>query len=471
MQSRCVISLLLVISGSLVAGCSSAPQVPAAIDTHPSYAVRYATNRISPAVVQLNIVSEEMRNGELQTERSLGSGVIIDPEGHILTNFHVAGRAKRIDVVLASKEHVRAKLVGSDHWTDLALVQLDMNDIHQRKLLFQVAALGRSSNVELGEPVMAIGTPFGLSRTVTSGIISNTDRYFDENTIDGYETGWFNNWIQTDAAINPGNSGGPLVNLRGEVIGINTRGIPNGNNMGFAIPIDTALGVVDGLKKQPHILRSYVGFDLEPIQDFEHFYKVPDDQGVLIANIDPESPAEIAGLKPEDVLMEIDGKPVSARFPEELAAIRKRISEYPVGSHLSLTILRPDVVHQSPQAGEETRNELHFMNITTDKLESAVAEPRLFQIWGLTVRDVTRPYLRERRLAHVQGALVLATRSGSLAERARMQMGDIIVDVNGRKIAGVDELALAVKDWEQHPSPVSIDVSRDRSQTMLVLKP
>src|SRR5262249_51181548 len=155
-------------------------------------------------------------------EHSIGSGVIIDKQGHILTNFHVAGRAKRIQITLADQEHVRATLVGSDHWTDLALVQLDMDEIKRKNLSFDIAPLGSSANIALGQPVMAVGTPYGLSRTITSGIISQPDRAFDYliTIAPGYETGWFNNWIQTDAAINPGNSGGPLINLKGEVIGI-----------------------------------------------------------------------------------------------------------------------------------------------------------------------------------------------------------------------------------------------------------
>ncbi len=218
---------------SLVVGCAETPKDPAAwIDPRPSPAVRYATSKISPAVVRLDVLTEEFSQGQARSIRSIGSGVIIDDLGHVLTNFHVAGRAKRIDITLASLEHVRANLLGSDHWTDLALVQLDMDEVHRKNVTFTYANLGESSKVMLGQPVMAVGTPYGLSRTVTAGIVSNTDRFFDETDIEGYETGWFNNWIQTDAAINPGNSGGPLIDLRGQVIGINTRR-ERGEQFGF----------------------------------------------------------------------------------------------------------------------------------------------------------------------------------------------------------------------------------------------
>ncbi len=223
--SRCARVLAACCAAAMLFACDTVSRDnPASIDIRPAYAVRYATEQISPVVVRLDILTEDFARGQSQPSRSIGSGVIIDKEGRILTNFHVAGRAKRIDVTLANQEHVRAKLLGSDHWTDLAMVQLDMDEIHRKGLTFEVGHLGTSSEVTLGQPVMAVGTPYGLARTITKGIVSNTDRFIDEGNIDGYETGWFNNWIQTDAAINPGNSGGPLIDLRGDVIGINTRG-------------------------------------------------------------------------------------------------------------------------------------------------------------------------------------------------------------------------------------------------------
>src|SRR6202012_3977095 len=261
-----------------------------------SYPVRYATERISPAVVRLGVVTENFIQGQARSERSIGSGVIIDDLGHVLTHLYVAGRAKRIDITLANLEHVRAKLLGSDHWTDLALVQLDMDEIHRRQLTFSHADLGESNGVLLGQPVMAVGTPYGLSRTVTAGIVSNTDRFFDESDIDGYETGWFNNWIQPDAAINPGNSGGPLVDLRGDVVGINTRGVNSATGLGFAIPIDVAKEVIKVLldpANHGRVARSYIGVQLQPLQDFEKFYDIAIDKGVLVASVENDSPAAV----------------------------------------------------------------------------------------------------------------------------------------------------------------------------------
>ena len=443
------------------AGCA-AHDDPNSIKVQPTYAVRYATGRISPAVVRLDVVTENFIQGQARSERSIGSGVIIDDLGHVLTNFHVAGRAKRIDITLANLEHVRAKLLGSDHWTDLALVQIDMDEIHRRHLAFSHADLGESNSVMLGEPVMAVGTPYGLSRTVTMGIVSNTDRFFDESDIDGYETGWFNNWIQTDAAINPGNSGGPLIDLRGDVIGINTRGVNSGNNLGFAIPIDVAKEVIKILldpANHGRVARSYIGVQLQPLQDFEKFYDIAIDKGVLVASVENDSPAAVAGLKAEDIVLAIDDTPVNVRFPEQLAAVRKRISDYPIGTTLTLTVHRPG------------KAEPLKITVKTEKLESVITEEQAITAWGLSVRDLTRAYLRDNRIPYTRGVLVTGSRPGSPAQTADIGRDDIILKVDNKPISNVEELQAAVEDWSKNPKPIAIVVHRGRGEILQVLKP
>jgi serine protease Do len=472
---------------AVVAGCNLDHPDPAAIDVQPSFAVRYATERVSPAVVQLDVVTENFSGGLSRPVRSLGSGVIVDQEGHILTNFHVAGRAKRIDVTLANQEHVKASLIGSDHWTDLAVVQLNMDEVRQKKLTFDVAVLGNSSEVTLGQPVMAVGTPYGLSRTVTSGIVSQTDRSFAQTNIDGYETGWFNNWIQTDAAINPGNSGGPLINLKGEVIGINTRAVSEASNLGFAIPIDTAKEVFPVLLAQKKVTRSYVGLVLQPMQDLEKYYDIANNQGVLISSVEKDSPAELAGLKPEDILLAVNGKPVNARFPEQLAAVRKLLADFPVGSKIELSVQRgaapasgtSPASSTSPATGPAAApgSNANSFTVTTDKLESVITEEKAISAWGITVRDLTRAYLRDARLlsageARVQGVLVLTLQVGLPAERATLQAYDIIQTVDGKSVTSVEELQAAVAAWEKSPKMIAVDVRRGaRGQLTLSLKP
>lgn len=447
------------LAAALMTGCAT---TASQINPGPSTAVAFATQRISPAVVRLDVVTESFSGGQAHAERSIGSGVIIDPEGHVLTNFHVAGRAKRIDITLANLEHVRATLVGSDHWTDLALVKLDMEEIRRKKLDFQWAALGDSSKVQLGQPVMALGTPYGLTRTVTQGIISNTDRYFEESTIGEYETGWFNNWLQTDAAINPGNSGGPLINLRGEVVGINTRGASTGNNLGFAIPINVAKQVIAEILDHKKVRRSYVGMQMQPLQDLESYYDLASDRGVLIRSVEPESPAAKAGVQPEDILVAVNDQPVTVRFPEQLAGVRKLIANETIGSTVKFTVLR----------GAKGAERSVMVTMATETLESKVTEETAIAAWGISVRDLTRAYLRKQKLpADLKGVLITGLREGSPAREAGMREDDIVLRVNREPVTNTEELEAAVKKQEKREQPVAVEVRRDRSEQILVLKP
>ena len=218
LSGRRLVTLSLV--AMLMGGCAAQPPFPPAT---PEAVIR-VSNLISPAVVRIDVAQEVYVDGKRTLRRGIGSGVIIDQQGHVLTNFHVAGRSVELYVTLSSKDRVPAKLIGDDHWTDLAIIQMDMDELAKKKVRFSSAKLGRSDNLLTGQDVMAIGTPFGLNRTVTLGQISNNERTFypERMTIDmtqqeNLETGDFSNWIQMDTPINPGNSGGPLVDLNGEV--------------------------------------------------------------------------------------------------------------------------------------------------------------------------------------------------------------------------------------------------------------
>ena len=457
---RYVVSAVL--AAALVGGLAGcADQAGSRIDPHPSYAVQYALQRVSPAVVRLDIVAETYENGAKQGTRAIGSGVIIDPEGHVLTNFHVAGQAKRIDSTLANMEHVRATLVGADHWTDLALVQLNMDEIKARGLKFEWAPLGDSGEVQLGQPVMTLGTPYGLTRTLTAGIVSNTDRFFTDSTIEGgYETGWFNNWIQTDAAINPGNSGGPLINLKGEVIGINTRASATGNNLGFAIPSNVAKEVIREILDHKSVRRSYVGVQLQPLQDLEKHYELSADKGVLIRSVDAPSPASAAGIQDEDILLAVNGQPVTARFPEQLAAVRGLIAAQPVGAIVKLTV-------QHPGKGPDR---VVTVDVRSEPLESVATEEQSVDAWGASARDLTRAYQRQKRIQpFVEGVLVTGVRTGAAGEKADLRSGDIVLKVDDQKVTTTDELLAAVKAAARK-AIVRVDVRRDRNETTLLFK-
>ena len=238
-----------------------------------SAAMTRGFNQLFDAVVRIDVREVAFEDGAKRLSASIGSGVILTKDGLILTNAHVASpRAVELSVTLASLERVSARLVGWDHWTDLAVLQIDLAEVKRRGLKFNHAEFGNSDDLFVGQTVYAVGTPFGLTRTATRGIISNNRRYFEDNRgVNGYETGSFNTWLQTDAAINPGNSGGPLVTEDGKVIGISSRGYLGANNLGFAIPASTARRVMDGLVRDGTITRSYIGLVPRALQDFENF--------------------------------------------------------------------------------------------------------------------------------------------------------------------------------------------------------
>jgi len=429
-----------------------------ASDEEVSAAIRTARDKVFPAVVQIDVHSKNFSDGAKELTRASGSGAIIDEEGHILTNFHVAGRAEKLVVTLINKERVHATLVGADHWTDLALIKLDPEELKRKAEKLDVASLGESGGMVIGEPVLAMGTPFGLSRTMTAGIITNNERYFSGSSIDGYETGDFNNWLQTDAAINPGNSGGPLVNMRGEVIGVNTRGFMLADGLGFAVPIDVAKQVVEQLLKNKRVARSYVGVRLKELVDLEGHFGLEANRGVLVQTVDLNSPAREAGMQAEDVLLAVDGTAVSARFPEELPPIRKLIADRPVSSEVTLKLKRGDKEFD--------------VKVTTVELESEISEDeREFKEWGFTGRSVTAAHARREKLPDTKGVLVTGTKSASPAREAGLREGDIIRSVEREEIAGLKTFETAYDKLVAEKDPrVVVEVQRGVTEQVLVLK-
>jgi serine protease Do len=408
--------------------------------------------RIFPAVVRIDVAQEIYSEGKRTVRRGIGSGVIIDDDGRILTNFHVAGRAAELHITLFNKERVPAHLIGDDHWTDLAVVQMDMDIIREKKIEFKHAELGESKTLITGQDVMAIGTPFGLARTVTLGIVSNNDRTFypEQMEIDEYETGTFSNWIQMDTPINPG-----------KVVGINTRG--GGQNLNFAIPIDTAKEVIRKIlasakpDKKGRVDRSDLGIDLKPLQDLETFYDIDIDRGVLVNSVDRNSPAERAGVLTQDILLDINDKPINVRFPEEIAAARKFIADLPIGSDVHLTLKR----------GKQT---IH-VTARTQKLQGAVGEEKEFKVWGVSVREVTRAYANEQQLDDDQGVVVTTLNPGYPAAKAELQPGDVIRSVNQEPITDLDEFKKLYDASVKAADPaVLLDIQRGRGRQSAVLK-
>jgi len=256
-------------------------------------------------------------------QASLGSGVIIEKSGLILTNNHVVKDADEITVKFANKQEVKGKVVGTDAKTDLAVIRVSAKED------LPVATLGNSDTLQVGEWAIAIGNPFGLDHTLTVGVISATGR--SEVGIAAYE-----NFIQTDASINPGNSGGPLLNVRGEVIGINTAIVASGQGIGFAIPVNMARKVMEDLVKRGKVTRGWLGIGIQPLTpELAKSFGVSADEGILVNQIMPKSPAEAAGLKVGDLILSLDGKPI-----KDARQMQRLVAEAEIGKTIEVVVLR-----------------------------------------------------------------------------------------------------------------------------------
>lgn len=462
---------LLICIGLVAGGCAGLAEPVKAV-SHSKIAsfpaaspetIAIVTDKVFPAVVRIDVAQEIYAEGKRNLQRGIGSGVIIDEDGHILTNYHVAGRAAELYVTLANKERVPAKLVGDDHWCDIAVIQLDMETIKRRNITFNHAELGNSDSLVVGQDVIAIGTPFGLTRTMTLGIVSNNERTFypESQRIDEYETGEFNNWIQMDTPIAPGNSGGPLVDMSGKVVGINTRGI-RGQALNFAIPINTVKEVAaeilrtasDG--KNGRVDRSDLGLDFKPLQDLETFYDIDINKGALVNSVDRGSAGAIAGVKPQDILLEINGQPINVRFPEEVAPAQKMIADLNIGTDVTLKVRR----------SKETLN----LTAKTQKLEGAVGEEREMKTWGLSVRDVTRRYANDAQLDDDTGVMVTTMSPGYPAAKAELRGNDVIRSINQKPVTDLDEfLRVYEQSVQNKDARVLLEIQRGRGRRSIVL--
>jgi serine protease Do len=390
--------------------------------------IKRARDMVYPAVVRVEARKTEYFRGQKERVGGYGSGVIFDREGHVLTNYHVAGRAEEISCTLFNKERVKATLVGADPWTDLAVIKLNMDEVREKGFQVDWAPFGDSDTVVEGDTVVAIGSPYGLSRSISFGIISCHDRILSEamDLGGGLETGMFSTWLQTDAAINPGNSGGPLVNLRGEVVGINTRG--GGNDLGFAVPINVAKDVVGQILDQGKVLRSTIGVQFQALQDLEGFLDVSRTEGAIIASIEPGSPAENV-LRPQDILLEYNGRRVAGRYPEELFELRRLIADTSVGREVPLRVRR---------GGESME-----IRLTTAELTTVRSDEVNFEKWGFVGQNITTRLATRENLKTTRGVYLTGVRPGEPAHRVRLSRGDVVFHCEQAEIESVEQLQKA----------------------------
>jgi serine protease Do len=405
--------------------------------------VQQAKLRVFPALVNIHVISVEYWGGKENKSESVGSGTIVTPEGHILTNAHVTRQGKRFRVRMADHTELPAELVGEDVLTDLAVLKIDPADLPPGTTL-PVAVMGDSAKVRVGDTVLAMGSPFALSRSVTLGIVSNTERVFssmfsgDRDAVDamqeerGERSGLFTRWIQHDALILPGNSGGPLVNLRGEVVGVNTLGAAG---MGFASPSNLAREVLAALVEHGSVPRSWIGATFKPIE------RTSADRGVLLTSVVAGGPADRAGLRPGDVLTSVDGEPLHVRFAEQIPPLLKRFADVPVGGTVRVSYLRD---------GDEGAAE-----IVTEPLLKDRGRRTLLRTWGVSIEEITDKLARDRRLESKDGVLVSGVRPGSpaaLAEPA-LTWGDVIRAVDGTRVADLDAMVEWYRSATSRPDP------------------
>ncbi|HOI92639.1 MAG TPA: trypsin-like peptidase domain-containing protein, partial [Candidatus Rifleibacterium sp.] len=335
-----------------------------------------------------------MGHNNVIPKRGNGSGVLISPEGHLLTNEHVIADADEIQVKLNNGKSFKATIIGKDTLTDLAVLKIEADNALPH------IPIGDSSTMRVGEWVIAIGNPFGLGMTVTTGVISaiNRDLSVDRNRS-------YKDLIQTDASINPGNSGGALINSRGELIGINTAIIPYGQGIGFAIPVNRAKRIVGDLMAYGKVKKAFLGVTVQRITpDLAKYFEIPE-EGVLITDVAKDSSAEKARLAPGDVILEIDGKKI--RNPSDF---QEGIDDHRVGDKVSIKIFRK---------GKEGVAEVEFR-------ENPAAKNPL----GVTVSKITGELVRKYDLYVDEGCVITSVISGSAAERAGLRPGDVVHQVN-----------------------------------------
>jgi serine protease Do len=421
-----------------------APIVPTALPI-PSGSFAQVAESVGPAVININTVThgaigrtpiEEYFGEEFfrrffgdvperqYQQRSLGSGVIVDRSGIALTNAHVVERATDIEVVTADGKKHKAKLVGVDRKTDLAVLRL------QGSGPFSAAGLGDSDRVKVGDWVLAIGSPFGLQQTVTAGIISAKSRVIGQGPYDDF--------LQTDAAINPGNSGGPLVNMSGEVIGINSAILSRTGNsvgIGFAIPVNLAKRIYTELVAKGKVTRGWLGVSIQPLTpELATSFGLKEPKGVLISDVVEGSPAEKAGLAAGDIIVEFDRKKVES--PQELQRV---VAQTEPGKATPVKVWR--------DKGDKTLE--IKIGETPDESVALRSGNRGKSLLGLEVRPVTPEIARQLNLRGTEGVVVVRVDDESPAAEAGLQRGDVIRELNQQRVRSMQEYDRATKDLKE----------------------
>lgn len=355
-------------------------------------------------------------------QRSLGSGFIISPDGYIVTNNHVVEDADEIRVILKNENEFDATIEGRDPNTDLALIKIKSDTP------LPSVTLGDSDQLSVGQWVMAIGSPFGLEQTVTAGIISAKGRVIG--------SGPYDDFLQTDASINPGNSGGPLLNMAGEVVGINTAIIASGQGIGFAIPINMARGIIDQLKAHGEVVRGWLGVHIQDLtEELAEYYGAKNRKGALVLRVIEGDPADEAGIRDKDIITEVNGKPI-----ESVRDLTRIIAGIPVGENAHVTVIRD---------GQSKKYKVHIAKREDDRTVATKSKKDQGDDLGIRVVDITPEMVRRYDLPEKSGVIISnLSRDGKGAE-AGLQVGDVIKEINHREINSADDYRQALKKIDE----------------------
>jgi serine protease Do len=364
--------------------------------------------------------------GEALTQRALGSGFVVDAKGYVLTNRHVVDGADQVQVTLSNGHRYKAKVIGEDGRTDIALLQIEPHET------LTALPLGDSDETQVGEWVMAVGNPFGLGgNSVTVGVVS-----FKGRALDLSSHGTPVDMLQTDAAINPGNSGGPLINARGEAVGINTLIMTGGaqqySGVGFAVPINVAREILPQLRDKGHVVRGWLGVQVQGIdEDLAKSLKQSDTKGALVSNVTPGSPADAAGLKPGDVVRSVDGQPV-----ETSSDLSSRVAAKGPGARVDLDVVRD---------GADKKIDVKLGSFP-DEDQTQASTGEAHGKLGLTLRSLTPDVAQGLDLpADVHGVAIVKVEPGSPADSAGLREGDVVVNVDGQPVADVGAFHAAME--------------------------
>jgi serine protease Do len=416
--------------------------------------VERATEAVNPALVRISVVEVDYSSGREMKSEATGSGVILTKEGHVITNHHVAGNAKQIFCTLGDKEDIDADLVGTDPLTDICVIKLRPDKSRE----FRAARFGDSSRLKVGDPVLAMGSPLALSQSVTMGIVSNTQLVMPDLfwpfrfEIEGEDVGTIVRWIGHDASISPGNSGGPLVNLKGEVVGINEMRF----GLSAAIPGNLAREVAEQLIGYGKVKRSWSGVEVQPL-----LKSSAQREGVLVSGTIPGSPAEKAGFQSGDILISLAGQKVSVSTAEELPIFNQVAVSLPVGQETEATVIR--------------KGEKLALRVAPEEWKSRQPRARELAEWGMTARNLSPLMAKEMRRDSPDGVLVTSVRPGGACDGAEPSIvqDDVIIEVAGKRVNSVEELVAATKqvtEGKSEPVPVVVSFDREAARYLTVVK-